>query len=113
MSMYLRWAKEVSLLVVWVAALFCLMEAGAAETWTDQRSPSTDAFGTLARQTDLIATPAAPTGARGMVELGAVTLSLEIERLTPGLYQLGVVKKADGAWVPVGVIAVSNPTLGP
>jgi hypothetical protein len=66
---------------------------------------------------ELKRTAAAPEGANGTAEIDTrrvpQTLSVEIEGLGPGYYTVGVVRRSDGSDVPVGYMAIQDPTLGP
>ncbi len=61
----------------------------------------------------LTATAAAPPGAQGSAAVQGTTVSLELQRLQPGNYQIDVVNALDGVLVPLGVIAIVDPGREP
>jgi hypothetical protein len=72
-------------------------------------------------QIALTNTVVGPMGASAQAQLqsshepspGTTSVSLRTQGLWPGHYELRVVRRSDGAIVPVAVIAISDPTLAP
>src|SRR5262245_17107127 len=76
---------------------------------------------TSSLQIALTNTVVGPLGASAQVQLqsspapgpGTTSLSLTTQGLLPGQYELKVVRRSDGAILPVAIIAISDPTLTP
>ena len=61
----------------------------------------------------LVATPTAEYGSRGVAELAGASLSLELDRLPPGLYQVQAALKSNGTLVTLAWVAVVDPDWEP
>jgi hypothetical protein len=67
--------------------------------------------GTAVHQT-MSVTPAARTGASGSLSIEGSTITLEIEGLGPGNFQVAAVN-GDGDWVNLGIISIVDPSEEP
>ncbi len=61
----------------------------------------------------LAATASAPPGANGHAEIGPGSISLNLERMTPGIYQVQVLLKSSNTRVTLAWVSVVDPDWGP